>query len=48
MHSQCLLQVRQLFTDAPDEAQLMLDRKKAAKFQGVVAKFQQQVPDECS
>ena len=25
--------VRQLFTDSPDEAQLMLDRKKGAKFQ---------------
>ena len=27
--------VRQLFTDSPDEAQLMLDRKKGAKCQGV-------------
>jgi myosin V len=37
--------VRQLFTDSPDEAQLMLDRKKGAKFQGVVAKFQQQLAE---
>jgi hypothetical protein len=37
--------VRQLFTESPDEAQLMLDRKKGAKFQGVVAKFQQQLAE---
>ena len=37
--------VRQLFTDSPDEASLMLDRKKGAKFQGVVAKFQQQLAE---
>jgi len=37
--------VRQLFADSPDEGQLMLDRKKGAKFQGVVAKFQQQLTE---
>lgn len=37
--------VRQLFSENPDEAQLMLDRKKGAKFQGVVAKFQHQLTE---
>ena len=37
--------VRQLFTESPEEAQLILDRKKGAKFQGVVAKFQQQLSE---
>jgi len=35
--------VRQLFAENADEAQLLLDRKKGAKFQGVVAKFEQQL-----
>lgn len=37
--------VRQLFSENPDDAQLMLDRKKGAKFQGVVAKFQHQLAE---
>jgi len=37
------LDLAQLFAENADEAQLLLDRKKGAKFQGVVAKFEQQL-----
>mmetsp|Transcript_42752 Transcript_42752/g.125468 ORF Transcript_42752/g.125468 Transcript_42752/m.125468 type:complete len:1353 (-) Transcript_42752:1502-5560(-) len=37
--------VRQFFAESADEAQMLLDRKKGAKFQGVVATFQHQLTE---